>query len=359
MLDGLKTLVRRRVRGFQRAGHYPVLLPHHRLTAGGVVSPGQGGAGGDGAPRERALPPRWAQALALCDGTRKASDVARRSGVSAADLIAMHDQGLIVLWRGPVPPAPPKLEHQPHAILLSPHPDDAALSCGGRMLGDCSCLVVNVFSKTSWWRFAPAPDNLPEVQATRRAEEELVSRLAGVPVLNLDLPEALLRGHAMDSVFSAEADDRDADAIAAVAAAVDRLQKEHPLAHWFLPHGWGNHIDHRIVRDAALERLLGKVRDSHLHLYEDLPYAMPGKGAPPDFGRRHPNRMLTQEKLDIEEQIDWKLELLRAYWSQFPWSRIAELKPHARSYGDPDVAEAVWTLGRGPMPAASTQLPGG
>lgn len=206
------------------------------------------------------------------------------------------------------------------------------------MLGDRSHLVVNVFTKTAWWRFKDAGD-IATIQACRRAEEDLVSRLSGAAMTALDLPEALLRGHQMQDVFTAAPGDRDAEVSTKIRDAVAATAHHHPLAHWFLPLGVGSHIDHRIVRDAARAALeSANIQPSHLHFYEDLPYAAK-LGTPPDFSRHLPGLTLQQEILEIDDLMGWKLELLRAYWSQFRWPELAELKTYARIIG----GEAVWT----------------
>ena len=62
-------------------------------------------------------------------------------------------------------------------VQFDPHLDDAALSCGGRMLGDQSVLVVNVFNTGAWWRFPHGPEDAPRIQACRQREEALVDVL--------------------------------------------------------------------------------------------------------------------------------------------------------------------------------------
>jgi LmbE family N-acetylglucosaminyl deacetylase len=165
--------------------------------------------------------------------------------------------------------------------------------------------------------------------------------LTGEPAIALDLPEALLRGHAMADVFSATPDGRDAEVIGVIGEKVAALAREHGLAHWYLPLGIGGHVDHRIARDAALAALerVG-TKASHLHFYEDLPYAAKvGPGA--DFSHHLPGRRLVEERLDIEDKLPWKIEVLRAYASQFQWAQVAEIGAYARALGN---AEVTWGL---------------
>jgi LmbE family N-acetylglucosaminyl deacetylase len=204
------------------------------------------------------------------------------------------------------------------------------------MLGDASHLVLNIFSKTAWWRFKDG--DVATIQACRRAEEDLISRLSGAAMTALDLPEALLRGHQMQDVFTAAAGDGDAEVSARIRNAVAATARQNSLAHWFLPLAVGNHIDHRIVRDAARAALeSAHIKPNHVHFYEDLPYAAKF-GRRPDFSQHLPGLTLQPEILEIDDLIGWKLELLRAYWSQFRWSELAELKAYTRTIG----GEAVW-----------------
>jgi LmbE family N-acetylglucosaminyl deacetylase len=338
MPGSLKNTLRRKIRAMQRGRQYPILLPHHRVEGGHVHSV-------NGV--DRSVAPELARALLLCDGTHTLAGVASEARIARSRLIEAHDDGLILIWREPIPRQAPALDHSPHAIVLSPHPDDAALSCGGRMLGDHAVLVINIFSRAAWWRFDLGSSE--QIQSVRDGEEELVSRLSGCPISALGLPEALLRGHKMDSVFTAAPDARDDDVAAQLRDAFASLAHAHTLAHWFIPLAIGGHIDHRIVRETAWSILpAAGVKKTHLHFYEDLPYA--AKGQSHDFFTTHAQQAFTRESLDVEDALFWKLELLRAYWSQFTWPQIAELGVHSRRAGAGEPAEITWTPHDGPIP---------
>jgi LmbE family N-acetylglucosaminyl deacetylase len=335
LVQKAKTYLRRHVRAIQRGGQYPVLVPGHTPTDAGVHTV-------DGAAR--AIAPELSRALKLCDGTRTLAQVARQAKIARTDLIRAHEDGLILMWRAPVPAAAPAaIGHAPHSIILSPHLDDAALSCGGRMLGDQSVLVVNVFNKGAWWRFPHTLADAERIQACRNVEEALISRLSSAVMKSLNLPEALLRGHAMAELFTARPDERDVEVAGQVRAAVAALAREYPLVHWFVPLAVGEHIDHHIVRDAAIAALAAeRVKPTHVHFYEDLPYAAK-LGPEADFSSRISGQTLREDALDIEEQLPWKMELLRAYWSQFRLSEFAELARYAQAVGGSEAAEITWT----------------
>ena len=211
------------------------------------------------------------------------------------------------------------------------------------MLGDHALLVLNCFTRSAWWRFPFTPADADRIQACRTAEETLVSRLSGCPTQNLDLPEALLRGRTMDDVFTATPDDRDTAATIAIESAVATLAHDHPLAHWYLPLGIGHHLDHRLARDAALAAL----RAHNL----PQPTSTSTKTSPtppntptPTTPARLPNLTLRRDLLPIDDHLPWKLELLRAYASQFRWTELLPVRTHAHHLGANDgPAEAVWT----------------
>lgn len=324
MLQRLKTVVRRTIRSWQRRRQYPLALPHRAML-----------------PEHFPASAEEDRALSLCDGQRTLAQAAHAAGIDRRAFIDLHERGLLVFWPTPIPDKPPPLEHHPHAIIVSPHPDDAALSCGGRLLGDHSALIVNVFSQTAWWRFAMTPSDIPRIQRIRQAEEALLSRLCGEPIMTLDLPEALLRGHAMETVFTATLGTAEDEPSRALRVALADLAHQHPLAHWYLPLAIGNHIDHRLVRDhgaAALQE--SGVKPTHIHFYEDLPYA--AKEGRADRSRSLAGVSLKQDLLDLDDRLAWKMELLRVYASQFRVTDLAPARNYARMLGDGDAAEAVW-----------------
>jgi LmbE family N-acetylglucosaminyl deacetylase len=339
VLARVRNFVRRRVRAIQRGGQFPLLLPHHTIVDGSLRSV-------DGS--SRAVSPALAKALGRCDGRRTLAQVANEAGVGRAELIGAHDEGLVLFWhRAVTNSAEEAAGPHPHGVILSPHLDDAALSCGGRMLGDRSMLVVNVFSRAAWWRFAHEPlRDEAKIRACRLAEEELVGRLSGCGQRRLDLPEALLRGYTMAELFTAAEGEQDREVSVRIGEAVEEMARGHPAVHWYLPLGVGGHIDHRLVRDAgraALER--AGVKPAHVHFYEDQPYAArPEHAADGDWSAMIPGVTLREDALGIEDVLAWKLEMLRAYWSQFRWSELVELKRYATEAGGGEAVEVVWNL---------------
>ena len=140
-------------------------------------------------------------------------------------------------------------------VVLSPHLDDAVLSCW-HVLQEDETTVVTVFAgvpeagTAGWWdRLTGADDSATRVHERRRENDDALA-LAGASSLTLDLLDAQYRANgAVPAVAEALADHlHEADVVYA------------PLASFLSD-------DHRLVRDAALG-----LRDD-VRLYADHPHA--------------------------------------------------------------------------------------
>jgi LmbE family N-acetylglucosaminyl deacetylase len=146
--------------------------------------------------------------------------------------------------------------------VLSPHPDDAVLSCWHALTGAGELTVINVFAgvpdaarPVSWWdRLTGAADSAERMR-TRLVEDRRALALAGREALNLRLFDDQYRDgpQSLDEVASELR--RHLAAQAAVLA----------------PAGIGAHPDHLLVRTAAIS-----LRDNGhaVALYADLPHAI-------------------------------------------------------------------------------------
>jgi LmbE family N-acetylglucosaminyl deacetylase len=153
-------------------------------------------------------------------------------------------------------------------VILSPHFDDAVLSCWSVLTGSSDVAVVNVFTG------APAPGTLPhegelltgaedaEVRRRERADEdEAALALAGARAHNLGLLEhphstpgrwrARRRGRRLRELLEASAQHLDGQ------------------AHVYAPAGIGGHPDHVLVRELGCRLLREGARVS---FYADQPY---------------------------------------------------------------------------------------
>ena len=191
------------------------------------------------------------------------------------------------------------------AVIMSPHLDDAVLSCGAllaHLAGSCPVTVVTVFTEA-----APPPWSLParrQLRAIgvtdaehffeqRREEDTKVLAEVGAAVVHLGLRDALFR-----RVGEAAAGPRcpgrrpayptfrfdaargrvartDAGLPVEVGALVGEVVRETGAGVLFAPLGVGKHVDHLITRRAAQHLGLRTV------YYSDFPYsetAVPERG---------------------------------------------------------------------------------
>lgn len=180
-------------------------------------------------------------------------------------------------------------------LILAPHLDDAALTCGGALAGAADrgerVTVATVFAgdpddvppaARSFHRDCALPDD--RATQLRRAEDRRACEILGVDAVHLPLVDAIYRrlGErwlAEDSadVLSARAAD-DPDAVSATVRAISELVGAvRPERTWACA-ALSPHVDHEIVRLAALD-VLGPA----VALWEDPPMVGPEREswAPP------------------------------------------------------------------------------
>ena len=148
------------------------------------------------------------------------------------------------------------------AVILSPHLDDAVLSCWHLLCCPGEVTVINVFagspppgSGASWWdRLTGATDSATRM-AERRAEDLAALAIAGRTATSLEFLDEQYEptDQSVDAITSALRELIDAEAIV------------------YAPAALGDHGDHEQVRDAALELAASGQR---VCLYADHPHAV-------------------------------------------------------------------------------------
>lgn len=232
--------------------------------------------------------------------------------------------------------------------LISPHFDDAVLSCWHLVAGGEDLRIVNVFTAVpkdpgarGWWdRLTGAADS-QERMRERVAEDRDALATAGRSALGLDF-----------------LDDQYRDEVQPLDPIVERLRSElEPGCRLVAPAGLGDHPDHALARDACA----ALIAEGHpLTLYADLPgsteYQWPHwvTGAEPDpylsvdaywrdalvAGNFDPDALRPEvHKLD-DPQLDRKLEAIGRYPTQ-----VAALRSRAR-LTEPELLryEVTWSL---------------
>ncbi|MFB7358260.1 PIG-L deacetylase family protein [Streptomyces gardneri] len=234
-------------------------------------------------------------------------------------------------------------------LVLSPHLDDAVLSCGA-LLGwagrRAPVTIATLFTEA-----APPPYTLSarqylkrtgtgdaeELFAARRAEDRHVLELLDVRSRHIGLVDGLFRrlprpragterlarllpelAHVYPTyrlhLARGRVSERDADTLHAVGETVEALLPARSGGLVLAPLGVGGHADHVLVRTAA--ELSGR----RVVYYSDFPYNQHAV-ADPAFTGRH--RLVAR---DWERGLDRKAELVRGYRTQadtlFPEGRI-------------------------------------
>ena len=163
--------------------------------------------------------------------------------------------------------------------VLSPHRDDAAFSCGiliqevsalGVPVDIVNCFTISDYAPLLHTETIRADKIIGFVSDTREKEDASFAALLGdrcqISALGrLDAP--IRSGRPFETIFDgAPLSNEDDQEVEEIAAALKQLPARGIL---LLPLAIGNHIDHRIAREAGL-----RTRSSKLFaFYEDLPYA--------------------------------------------------------------------------------------
>lgn len=243
------------------------------------------------------------------------------------------------------------------ALYLSPHLDDAALSCGGQIFlrteGGQSVLVVTImagqprtdtrstfadFLHHNWGVTAET------AVARRRAEDETACRRLGADTLHWSVPDCIYRVHpetgdplyTSDEALFGDVDEAEEYLVQEIVEAMNELPD---APHLFVPLTAGHHVDHQLTRKAA-ERYFGRER---LIYYEDFPYV-----------QRHPDAvdaLVGEEaawKPDVipltEEALQARLEASLAYKSQIGtlFNDPQALTDNLHTYVEEVSGERVW-----------------
>lgn len=179
-----------------------------------------------------------------------------------------------------------------HLLFISPHLDDAVLSCGGYIGKLCALRfpvdVLTVFSGSPSGKLSilakklHADWRLPkDAPAVRREEDlkalgELGAKAIHAGFLDCIYRRDPLNGKALYTRLSQIMDQNlaaETDLIDALCEYLIVFSQKREYTHIFSPLALGGHIDHLIVH-AAVRKAQKKWSGAQLHFYEDLPYAI-------------------------------------------------------------------------------------
>jgi LmbE family N-acetylglucosaminyl deacetylase len=258
-------------------------------------------------------------------------------------------------------------------LFLSPHLDDAILSCGGmihQLCGTGERVIIVTAMAGDPLETLPDSPVLNALRAqwsgaeldARRAEDALAAHALGAQVFHLAVPECAFRATLCgtgdwialypdhDSPFGAvnEADD----------ARIFLLEMRLPFSEIttiYAPLCVDDHVDHRLVRDWALV-LTGAHNAPALKFYEEYPQARNQAAlqqAQLYYQQQLPPLVVEREvALLIEDNLAAKLRAMRAYRSHLRvlWNDEVEMDDITRMYmltiGNGAPAERYWRVVR-------------
>jgi LmbE family N-acetylglucosaminyl deacetylase len=247
-------------------------------------------------------------------------------------------------------------------VFLSPHYDDAELSCGGTLAAMADAgekpLVLTIFGGepdgplSSFaaemhraWGLEPAG-----AIAHRRQEEACAAEVLEIESHWLDLPDAIYRGERYlndDHLFGA-VHPGEATFYREIQGAIFRFLDEHGIEPetFYCPLGIGNHVDHQLVLASARSLTY---RGHTVIAWEDYPYAGdPGVEIEPVALRRSRGEPDTRQM--SEEHLQRKIEAVNCYASQhdvifrFQGDPATVTRAYAERVGNGSPAERFWPL---------------
>ena len=254
-----------------------------------------------------------------------------------------------------------------HHIYLSPHLDDAVLSCGAtiaqQVAGGESVKVVTIFAG------CPPLQSLSPYAAQmhrrwgdesdpvgkRRREDEAACRILGAVPIHLDYLDAPCRTDPADGGFLYTSDEylfagrihsADFGLVDDLATDIARRWGNDHEVLFYAPLGVGGHVDHQIVREAAFKL---QRRGFSLRFYEDFPYVEDGHALVGALARPDGYAWMAELRWAQEQHVAVKCEAIACYRSQMPnlFGDTEAMARRVRAYmtlvGGERYAERFWT----------------
>lgn len=237
------------------------------------------------------------------------------------------DSGLIY-----TPREVPSIE-TPHVLIVSPHADDAALSCAGRMLKTHSSVkysIVTVFKAGGVSRYFPL--STEELQIFNMAEDRAVAEALGANHFSFEFQEAMVRTGRWN-VTKSYCEPRIEGLVMEQLLSLTRQVRPDEL--WF-PLGLGNHIDHLLLRNVE-----GAI-PCKIRFYEDQPYGAEIQRKEVEMVLKEITTGLQPDTIDITNVIEKKIQICSMYHTQYDRSYLEKLRTFASWRGNGDLIEFLW-----------------
>lgn len=216
------------------------------------------------------------------------------------------------------------------ALVLQPHYDDAALSCGGvaaLVAADGRADIVTVFASeivpemvgdfAAWKHARWNLEDPDEVVRARRAEDACAAAVLNCGVRWLGYPDAIYRGdnYSSDPQLFGTLHPDEPELAQFLANEVRGLPEWSAEATVFVPLAIGSHVDHQLVFEAG--RVLA-AQGVEVYAYEDCPYAIHTPRGLEERLTAIGHALDPPMLVPIAEVLETKIRAIGCYASQVP-----------------------------------------
>ena len=261
-------------------------------------------------------------------------------------------------------------------VYLSPHLDDAVLSCGGMIhrqtqagervvvvtvcAGDPPPGPLSALAQTLHERWQTPPG---EAVAARRAEDLAALSVLGAQAVHLDVLDCIYRTdpetgrhlYGAETSLFGNVHPSEPTLVRRIATQISALLSGFGRRHFHVPLGLAHHVDHQVTRQAA------EMAQGVYAYFEDYPYAarevvaptplLAGTPATPG-ATPPPGRVFSPELVLLSTtNLDAKVRAIAQYVSQIStfWAdeavMAADVRRFAERVGAGNPAERIWRTG--------------
>jgi LmbE family N-acetylglucosaminyl deacetylase len=251
-------------------------------------------------------------------------------------------------------------------LFLSPHLDDAVLSCGATIHqfvhGGDSVIILTVTAGDP----SPSTVDTPKIQdlhqrwqagemptAARRREDEEAAYSLGAEVIHLPMGDCVYRtarkGDEVISLYPSE-ESLFGEVHPHDSALEALLATEIPQADvLYVPLGVGHHVDHQITRDWGLE-LHRRTPSLALKLYEEYPYVNDKIAIDRALSFYAPQTLTVEARILDDRDVIEKVRAIACYRSQIStfWKSVDAMEQATRqsmlAAGNGTLVERYWLM---------------
>jgi len=251
-------------------------------------------------------------------------------------------------------------------LYLSPHLDDAALSCGGSIhqqaRAGLAVAVLTVFAGSPRTVFrSPFAQGLEarwgaegDAIAMRRQEDVEAMSILGAEPIHWPYEDAIYRLHTgtgkmlytdRDAIFG-EVSPHDPVKLRALASEIGRLWRRLKRPRLYAMLSAGHHVDHQVVQAAVFHMM--ERENPEVVWYEDYPYAEDQEAVRQAVAQSPLAGLMPESIFLSEEDLTAKVDAIACYRSQTGifWQDEADMRLRAREHalriGEGHLAEHYW-----------------